>query len=141
MNSPTFESLRVWHDARQLVCAIYSHTKQNGFASDFSFKDQIRRAALSAMSNIAEGHERGGTREFLHFLTIAKGSCGEVRSQLYAAEDIGYIDPKDGAALRGMAAEVARKIQALADARKDQEASPLGRRANAGKPTKRRQAS
>jgi four helix bundle protein len=118
MNSPTFESLRVWHDARQLVRAIYSLTKQSGFASDFSFKDQIRRAALSVMSNIAEGHERGGTREFLHFLTIAKGSCGEVRSQLYAAEDVGYIDAKEAAVLRGMAAEVARKIQALADARK-----------------------
>jgi four helix bundle protein len=118
MNSPTFESLRVWHDARQLVRAIYSHTKQGGFALDFSFKDQIRRAALSVMSNIAEGHERGGTREFLHFLIIAKGSCGEVRSQLYAAEDVGYIDAKEAAVLRGMAAEVARKIQALADARK-----------------------
>jgi four helix bundle protein len=118
MTSPAFESLRVWHDARELVRLIYSHTKRGGFAADFSFRDQIRRAALSVMSNIAEGHERGGTREFAHFLSIAKGSCGEVRSQLYAAEDVGYIEPAESAKLRGIAAEVARKIQALADARR-----------------------
>jgi four helix bundle protein len=118
MNSPTFEALRVWHDARQLVQEVYSHTKQSGIVCDFSFKDQIRRAALSVMSNIAEGHERAGTREFLHFLSIAKGSCGEVRSLLYAAEDVGYIEPSDAATLRGTTAELARKIQALADSRR-----------------------
>lgn len=85
MNHPTFETLRVWHDARALVRLIFLATRSGGFASDFSFRDQIRRAALSVMSNIAEGHERGGLREFVHFLAIAKGSCGEVRSQLYAA--------------------------------------------------------
>ncbi|MFL6547489.1 MAG: four helix bundle protein [Povalibacter sp.] len=131
MASPAFESLRVWHDARELVRHIYSLTKRGGFASDFSFRDQIRRAALSVMSNIAEGHERGGTREFAYFLSIAKGSSGEVRSQLYAAEDVGYIEPAEAAKLRGMAAEVARKIQALADARGKREASASRKAATA----------
>lgn len=118
MTYPTFETLRVWHDARTLVRLIYLTTNSGRFSSDLSFRDQIRRAALSVMSNIAEGHERGGLREFLHFLAIAKGSCGEVRCQLYAAEDVGHIDRYEAAKLRGRAADVARKIQALSDARR-----------------------
>jgi four helix bundle protein len=114
MSSRTFESLRVWHDARDLVSRIYSLTRASSFASDFALRDQIRRAALSVMSNIAEGHERSGTREFVHFLSIAKSSCGEVRSQLYVAEDVG---PNDAAELRGAAANLSRKIQALAQSR------------------------
>lgn len=113
MSSPSFESLRVWHDARHLVTKIYSSTKANGFAQDYSFRDQIRRAAISVMSNIAEGHERHGSREFVHFLSIAKGSCGEVRSQLYAAEDVGYLDHESASILRGEAAQLARGLAAL----------------------------
>jgi four helix bundle protein len=118
MSSPTFESLRVWHDARDLVSRVYSMTRASAFASDFALRDQIRRAALSVMSNIAEGHERSGNREFVHFLAIAKSSCGEVRSQLYVAEDVGYIRSSDAAELRGAAANLSRKIQALAASRK-----------------------
>ena len=119
MSSPTFESLRVWHDARNLVSRIYSLTRGSAFANDFALRDQIRRAAVSVMSNIAEGHERRGSREFVHFLAIAKGSCGEVRSQLYVAEDVGYVEPNDAAELRGAAAHLSRKIQALARSRKN----------------------
>jgi four helix bundle protein len=118
MSSNTFESLRVWHDARRLTAHIYLITRDGTFGHDYGLRDQIRRAAVSVMSNIAEGHERGGTKEFLRFLSIAKGSCGEVRSQLYAAEDVGYIEAPLAAELRGRAAELSRKIQALAQSRR-----------------------
>lgn len=109
----TFESLRVWHDARNLTLAIYQATKQKTFIGDRSLRDQIRRAAISVMSNIAEGCERDGPKEFLQFLRIAKGSAGEVRSQLYAAQDLGYIPAESAAALRQKAIIVTRQIAAL----------------------------
>lgn len=86
-----FEALDVWRDARSLAHAVYDVTAGAGFAKDFGLCDQIRRAAVSVMSNIAEGFERGGNQEFLQFLSIAKGSGGEVRSQLYVAKDQGYL--------------------------------------------------
>lgn len=86
-----FEDLDVWRDARSLTNAVYGATAESGFAKDFGLRDQIRRAAVSVMSNIAEGFERGGNQEFMQFLYIAKGSCGEVRSQLYVAKDQGYL--------------------------------------------------
>jgi four helix bundle protein len=115
MSSASFESLRVWHDARQLVSRIYGVTRDASFSQDFALRDQIRRAAISVMSNIAEGHERGGRKEFARFLSIARGSCGEIRSQLYAAEDIGHIEPEMAAALRGETARLSRRIVALAE--------------------------
>lgn len=114
MSSPSFESLRVWHDARDLTAKIYAITRSGAFAQDFGLRDQIRRAIVSVMSNIAEGHERGGRKTFTHFLSIAKGSCGEVRSQLYTAEDVGYVSPATAAKLRGETAELSRRIAALA---------------------------
>ena len=123
MSSPSFESLRVWHDARRLVSRIYEITRAGSFVGDHALRDQVRRAAISVMSNIAEGHERGGRKEFTRFLTIARGSCGEVRSQLYAAEDIGYIEPMKAAELRGDAAFLSRRIVALAEALKDSKPS------------------
>ena len=77
-----FEDLRVWQDARTVVRQIYEVSKQRLFRRDFSLRDQIRRAATSTMSNIAEGFERGSRKEFIQFLNTAKGSNGEVRSQL-----------------------------------------------------------
>jgi four helix bundle protein len=109
----TFESLRVWHDARRLTRDIYEITKSRTFVGDRSLRDQIRRAAISVMSNIAEGCERDGAKEFLHFLRIAKGSAGEVRCQLYAAEDLGYLTPKAAGLARHRAAIVSRQIAAL----------------------------
>jgi four helix bundle protein len=85
-----FEDLNVWQQARQLTQEVYRLTKTENFLKDFGLRDQIRRAAVSVMSNIAEGFERGGNQEFLQFLYVAKGSCGEVRSQLYVALDQGY---------------------------------------------------
>jgi len=70
-------------------------TQDGGFAKDFALRDQIRRAAVSILSNIAEGFERGGNQEFIQFLYVAKGSCGEVRSHLYVALDQSYVAQKD----------------------------------------------
>jgi four helix bundle protein len=114
MQPASFETLRVWHDARRLVAQVYIVTREDLFVRDSGLRDQIRRSAISVMSNIAEGHERGGQREFLHFLRIAKGSAGEVRSQLYAAEDLGLLTPARADELRQQAAVVSREIAALA---------------------------
>ncbi len=86
-----FEDIKAWQKSRELTNEIYEATAQGDFARDFGLKDQIRRAAVSIMSNIAEGFERSGTGEFVQFLAIAKGSSGEVRSQLYVALDQQYL--------------------------------------------------
>jgi four helix bundle protein len=86
-----FEDLEIWKEARRLTQGIYQLTKDAKFSKDFGFSNQIQRAAISIMSNIAEGFERGGNQEFVQFLYIAKGSCGEVRSQLYVAVDQSYV--------------------------------------------------
>ncbi len=91
MSVKQFEDLEVWKDARRLTQCIYQITQTDKFSRDFALRDQIRRATISIMSNIAEGFERGGNQEFCQFLYVAKGSCGEVRSQLYIALDQNYI--------------------------------------------------
>jgi four helix bundle protein len=105
-----FEDLRVWQDARELVRAVYSVSKQPTFYRDCGLRDQIRRAATSTMSNIAEGFERGSKKEFLQFLSIAKGSNGEVRSQLYAAMDQEYLNENDLGAMRDSATSLSRRL-------------------------------
>ena len=86
-----FEDLEVWKLARKLTGKIYSLSRAGAFAKDFGFRDQICRAAVSIVSNIAEGFERRSNSQFVQFLAIANGSAGEVRSQLYIALDLGYI--------------------------------------------------
>src|SRR5688500_16284579 len=86
-----FEDIEAWKRARLLTKAVYDISNAGPFARDFGLRNQIRRAAVSAMSNIAEGFERGGDHEFIQQLAIAKGSCGEVRSQLYVAFDLNYV--------------------------------------------------
>ena len=90
-----FEELTIFQKARELSKKIYPVTNRDGFKSDFRFVQQIRAAAGSIMDNIAEGFERTGNKEFLNFLYIAKGSCGEVRSQLIRANDVGYLTPEE----------------------------------------------
>jgi four helix bundle protein len=92
MSVKYFEDLEIWKEARSLTNAIYKVTSDSAFSKDFGLRDQIHRASVSVMSNIAEGFERGGNPELIQFLYIAKGSCGEVRSQLYVAKDQGYIE-------------------------------------------------
>lgn len=105
-----FEDVPVWRDGRELVKAVYRVTRYPGFTEDHSLKDQIRRAAVSITSNIAEGHERGTTPDLILFLYYAKGSAGEVRSQLYNAEDAGYLNHAEAEELRGKAAGIGRQI-------------------------------
>ena len=90
-----FEEIEAWRVARELTRRVYACSAQGGFARDFGLQGQMRRASVSIMSNIAEGFERGGNAEFLHFLSIAKGSAAEVQSQLYVARDVGYVAPQE----------------------------------------------
>ena len=105
-----FEDLQVWQEARLLVREVYKVTKDPAFRRDFGLRDQITRAATSTMSNIAEGFERGSRKEFIQFLQIAKGSNGEVRSQLYVALDQEYVDQKMFDKLRNSALALSRRL-------------------------------
>ena len=95
MQVKNFEDLEIWKDARALTRAIYQLTRDPKISKDFGLRNQIQRATVSMMSNIAEGFERGGNQEFIQFLYVAKASCGEVRSQLYVALDQSYLAQKD----------------------------------------------
>ena len=108
-----FEDLIAWQKARELTKAIYQVTRIGAFAKDYGLRDQIRKASVSVMSNIAEGFDRGGRAEFHQFLVIAKGSCAEVRSQLYAALDTNYIVKNTFNELSLLAIETSRIIGGL----------------------------
>jgi four helix bundle protein len=90
-----FTELEVWEYSKTLASDIYRKTSEGPFNRDWSLRDQMRKAAVSIPSNIAEGFERGGTGEFINFLSIAKGSNGELITQLYIAYDIGYLSKED----------------------------------------------
>ena len=108
-----FEDLIAWQKARTLTRAIYQVTKQGVFAKDLALSRQMQRAAVSIMSNIAEGFERGGRREFRQFLSTAKASCAEVRSQLYVAFDVGYLDESVFLRLLAQAEEIGKIVGGL----------------------------
>jgi four helix bundle protein len=108
-----FEELEVWQKAREMAREIYACGGEGGFVRDFGLRDQIRRAAVSVVSNIAEGFERGGDREFRQFLAQAKGSCGEVRAQLYIALDQGFLAQEQFDRLCERALQVSRMIAGL----------------------------
>ena len=86
-----FEELAIWQLARRVTCDIYSFGRTTALSRDYGLRDQMQRAAVSVMSNIAEGFERGGNQEFIQFLYIAKSSSGELRSQIYVALDQRYV--------------------------------------------------
>jgi len=109
----TFEEIECWRKSRELTNRVYQASNKSAFARDYGLKDQIRRAAVSIMSNIAEGHDRGGTGEFVQFLSNSKGSAAEVRCQLYIALDQAYITDTEFAELSGMATEVGKMIGGL----------------------------
>ena len=116
-----FEEIQAWQKARELTRSVYAHSKKGEFCKDFGLRDQIRRASVSVMSNIAEGFERGGKAEFLQFLAIAKGSVGEVESQLYIAWDQNYIDDKEYESLKELATSTKRLIAAFMNYLKNSE--------------------
>ena len=113
MKIKKFEDLESWKKARKLTNTVYEATGTGRFMRDFGLKDQIRRAAISILSNIAEGFERGGDKEFLQFLAVAKGSCGEVRAQLYIAADQGYLSQELFERLTSNTADIGRLISGL----------------------------
>jgi four helix bundle protein len=113
MKIKKFEDLESWKKARRLTNGIYEATAAGTFTRDFGLKDQIRRASISILSNIAEGFERGGDKEFSQFLAMAKGSCGEVRAQLYIATDQGYLSQDLFDRLFNEAVEIGRLISGL----------------------------
>lgn len=106
----SFEDLFIYQRARELTNAVYAHTRSGAFAKDCGLSDQIRRASVSIMSNVAEGFERGTSAEFIQFLYIAKGSCGEVRAQLQIALDQAYITAETHASLVGLARRISGMI-------------------------------
>ncbi len=109
-----FEDLRIWQESREQVLAIYRCiARESPGYSDFAFRDQFQRAAISVMNNIAEGFERKTQKDFAHFLDLAKGSCGEVRSMLYLAEDLNYLTSERAILLRDQAEKLSRGIAAF----------------------------
>jgi len=109
----TFKDIEAWQQARELTKDIYSVSADGSFVKDFGLRDQVRRACVSIMANIAEGHERSGTGEFVQFLSMAKGSAGEVESHLCVAFDLGYIDKLTFDRLSSATSKTARLIGAL----------------------------
>ena len=108
-----FEDIEAWKKSRELTRQIYRVSATGPFARDFALRDQIRRAAVSIMSNIAEGYDRSGTREFIQFLATAKGSAAEVRCQLYVALDQAYVDNSTFSELSALATEIGNMIAGL----------------------------
>jgi four helix bundle protein len=108
-----FEDLEVWQKSREFAKEIYAISRESHLSRDFILRDQIIRSAVSIISNIAEGFERGGTGEFIQFLSVAKGSAGELRSQLYIVLDQGYIDENNFKELIEMNNAISRMISRL----------------------------
>jgi four helix bundle protein len=106
MKADSFEDLVAWRKARELVNRVYTISRKEKFSRDKALLHQMRRAAVSVVSNIAEGFERGSNKEFVQFLYIAKGSCGEVRCHITVASDQGYIDKDEFKETRDLARKV-----------------------------------
>lgn len=116
-----FEDIIAWQKARVLTRDIYASARTGPFAKDFGLRDQIQRASVSTMANIAEGFERGGDKEFIQFLSNSKGSCGEVKSHLYVALDQNFIDEASFNKLYEQASEVARLVSGFMTYLRDSE--------------------
>jgi four helix bundle protein len=110
MSVKKFEDLPVWQKARSLSLFVFQLTQERDFNKDFRFRDQIRSSSGSIMDNIGEGFERGGNKEFCQFLYIAKGSCGETRSQSWRAFDFKYISQSEFDKLIIMTEEISREL-------------------------------
>ena len=109
----TFEDIEAWKMAREITKLLYQISSSGNFSKDFALVNQIRRASVSVLSNIAEGFERSGDKEFVQFLPIAKGSCGEVRAQLYVALDQNYIAKEQFTVIKSKLVETSRMLSGL----------------------------
>ncbi|MFZ7105622.1 MAG: four helix bundle protein [Bacteroidota bacterium] len=109
----SFEDLEIWKIARAVNKIVFKTTGSSYFREDLKFRSQVRNASLSMISNISEGFERGGNKEFTNFLSIAKGSCGELYSQLVVAADQGWISEKDFDELKKLTRSFSEKTGAL----------------------------
>ncbi|OHA81873.1 MAG: four helix bundle protein [Candidatus Yonathbacteria bacterium RIFCSPHIGHO2_01_FULL_51_10] len=110
MKIERFEDIIAWQKAKCLTEEIYERMKGN---RNLGFKDQIQRAAVSVMNNIAEGFERRSNKEFKQFLFVAKGSCGEVRSMLYIATSLKYVDKKQSDSMSALSVEISKMLSGL----------------------------
>ena len=126
-----FEDLWIWQQARQIVRDVYADFGDSNGVRDFGFRDQIQRAAVSVMNNISEGFERHSDREHARFLEIARGSCAEVRSMYYVAEDLAYVSPVTAesrrSTLRKLIAGIAslrKSLQGVEESKSEKSASP-----------------
>lgn len=108
-----FEDFIAWQKARVLTARVYAATEKSKFQKDYGLKDQMRRASVSIMANIAEGFERGRSSEFHQYLSVAKASCAELRSHLYVALDAQYLSRDDFSLLKAEAEEAARILGGL----------------------------
>lgn len=105
-----FEDIEAWKTSRELCCLVYSLSGKSSFSKDFGLREQIRRAAVSAMSNIAEGFESHSQAQFVRYLGLAKGSAGEVRSQAYMALDLQYVTQDEFNTLFNLADKTSRQL-------------------------------
>lgn len=108
-----FEDIIAWKKAMELCDLIYVCTNKDRFSKDFGLKDQVRRSSVSIVSNIAEGFERGGNNQFIYFLSIAKGSAGELRAQIYISKNQDYITVEEFNTLNNKVIEVSKTISGL----------------------------
>jgi len=108
-----FEDLEIWQESRELSKTIFALTNKKNIEIDYRFRSQIRASSGSIMDNIAEGFERDGKNEFRQFLSIAKGSCGELRSQLYRAYDYGLMTKSEFETLLNRASKLSKQISSF----------------------------
>jgi four helix bundle protein len=109
----SFEELDVWKNGKQFTVSIYAITNSKTFNSDYSLRNQLRRASVSIISNIAEGFERNGSKEFARFLTMTKGSAGEIRAQLYIAHALKYITTNEFDKLHNEINMISKQLSSL----------------------------
>jgi four helix bundle protein len=108
-----FEDIEGWKKARQLTREVYRLSNGGAMSRDFGLRDQMRRASVSVMANIAEGFGRGGNKEFISFLSIARGSCAEVKSHAFVALDAGLLNEADARQIQDLASESEALVSGL----------------------------
>jgi four helix bundle protein len=121
MTIKRFEELDVWILAKEFTVLVYTISNNGNFKNDFGLRDQIRRASVSIISNIAEGFERNGNKEFTRFLRMAKGSAGEIRAQLYVIAELNYITKDELDKLMNMITSISKMLSKLIDYLKSME--------------------